>query len=105
VPPPPLRYRLIYGILCPVMKLVGLSCRQFAELAAHRFDRPLTKFENLRFRFHRMMCGLCRPLLAQLDALRKLTRCACRENQCAPPAVELPAATKQRIRETLEQEP
>lgn len=77
VPPPPLLYRLMQALMSPVMQMAGLSCRQFAELAATRLDRPLGRWESLRFHFHRAMCDLCRRLPAQLENLRALTRCAC----------------------------
>lgn len=106
--PPPLRYRMMHTILCPVMKLMGLSCRQFAELAAARMDRPLSGWESLRFRFHRAMCGLCRRLPVQLENLRTLTRCAvCDEDtgsaeSTEPGATTLDSEALQRIREALE---
>lgn len=104
--PPPRHYRVLHAILCPVMKLMGLSCRQFAELASFRMDRPLSRWESARFRFHRTMCGLCRRLPTQLENLRTLTRCACGGEGGHPPAgpaggVELSAEAHQRLRETL----
>ncbi len=107
VPAPPLRYRLVHTVMCPLMKLMGLSCRQFAELAAVRMDRPLRAREALRFRFHRALCSLCRPLPAQLENLRTLTRCACAHD--APPAepepaIELTPEARQRLRDALDAE-
>jgi predicted anti-sigma-YlaC factor YlaD len=103
--PPPLHYRVMHAVVCPVMKLFGLSCRQFAELASVRMDRPLTKLESLRFRFHRMMCGLCRNLPGQLANLRTLTRCVCQaepdEKPGAAEEADLSPEARQRLREAL----
>jgi len=113
VPSPGLFYRLTQGIMSPILKLCGLSCRQFAELAGVRLDRPLKWLETLRFRMHRIMCGVCRPLPKQLENLQKLTRCACENdfhNEDAKPGdVEasdgLSAEAKQKMRALLEKEP
>lgn len=82
---PPLHYRIMHAVMCPVMLLFGLSCRQFAELAAIRMTRALTKGESFRFRFHMSLCGLCRGLPRQLGNLRLLTRCICQEEHGAVP--------------------
>lgn len=68
-PPPPRAYRLMQAMMGPMMKHFGLSCRQFAELCSLRMDRPLTFSESLRYRFHAMMCGICRRLPAQFEAI------------------------------------
>lgn len=103
--PPPLRYRMMHAVMCPVMKLFGLSCRQFAELASVRMDRPLRKLESLRFLFHRAMCGLCRRLPGQLANLRTIIRCVCQadleEKPAAAEEADLSPKARQRIREAL----
>lgn len=58
------------AMMAPMMKRFGLSCRAFAELASLRMDRPLTTSESIRFRFHSMMCGVCRRLPSQFEAMR-----------------------------------
>lgn len=102
---PPIIYRVVFALMCPLMKLMGLSCRQFAELASARMDCPLTRWQSLRFRFHRAMCGLCRRLPNQLENLRVLTRHAC-EAEEEPPVdgVALSPEARQRLREALEAE-
>lgn len=72
VPPPPRSYRVSHRFMGPAMKLAGLSCRQFAELCAARCDRDLRAGEQWRFRFHRLMCGLCRSLPVQFESLHDL---------------------------------
>jgi len=75
-PPPPRGYRLMQVMMGPVLGAFGLSCREFAELSSLRMDRSLTVSEALRFRFHSMMCGVCRRLPAQFEAMRSfLHRC------------------------------
>lgn len=75
-PPPPRSYRLMQAMAAPMMKRLGLSCREFAKLASLRMDRPLTISETVRFRFHAMMCGVCRRLPSQFEAMRSvLHRC------------------------------
>jgi len=104
---PPLHYRMMQAVMCPVMKLFGLSCRQFAELAAIRMARDLTSGESLRFQFHRLMCGLCKGLPRQLEHLRILTRCVCQEEEdCAvppenPSAPDLSPEARTRIQQAL----
>ncbi|MFT5190460.1 MAG: hypothetical protein ACI957_003495 [Verrucomicrobiales bacterium] len=81
---------------------MGLSCRQFARLAALRLDRPLKTSEALRFRMHSMMCGICRTLPKQLEHLQKLTRSARVHDVCKPDDSEsserLSNDAKERIR-------
>ncbi len=96
----------MHAVMCPVMKLFGLSCRQFAELAAIRMTRALTKGESFRFRFHMDLCGLCRGLPRQLESLRLLTRCICQEEHGAfppgaPSAPDLSPEARSRIQQAI----
>lgn len=106
---PPLLYRMMHSVMCPVMKLFGLSCRQFAGLAAIRMIRDLSTGEAVRFQFHRSMCGLCRCLPRQLEHLRILTKCVCREADRAAspedaPAEDLTPEALARIQQALAEE-
>lgn len=75
-PRPPLRYRLMQALMGPVMRPLKMSCRDFAELCSVKMDRPLTFSESLRYRFHALMCGVCRRLPRQFDAIREaMTSC------------------------------
>ena len=58
------------ALLGPVMKPMRLSCRDFAELCSLKLDRPLTFSESFRYHFHALMCGVCRRLPRQFDAIR-----------------------------------
>lgn len=90
------------GMTWPLMKLMGMSCRHFAKLCSERLDRPLTWPENLRLRFHGLMCHVCRPLPRQFENLRRLTRC-CGQYPPAksPAAAELSPEAHATIREAL----
>jgi len=79
-PKPPVRYRLVQAMMGPLLKRVGLSCRQFAELASVRMDRPLTGSEAVRYRLHRIMCALCRRLPSQLEDVCTAARCSGRHD-------------------------
>lgn len=94
---------MMQAVMWPVMKLFGLSCRQFAELAAIRMARDMTARESLRFQFHRRICGLCKVLPMQLENLRILTRCVCQEEESsAPPTTpDLSHEALTRIRHAL----
>lgn len=105
-PPPPRGYRLMQAMMGPMMKRLGLSCREFAELCSLRMDRPLTLPESLRYRFHAMMCGICRRLPAQFDAIRSaLHSCERAETEVPIPDsldwASLDAAARERILERL----
>lgn len=86
----------------PMMKLLGLSCRQFAVLTSLRLDRPLTFIERLCFHMHSLLCHVCRPLPKQLENLRRLTRCCDQSHNEEPAATaSLPPEAEERIREAL----
>jgi len=73
-PRPSLGYRLMQAMAGPALKRMRLSCREFAFLCSLRMDRPLSFSERLRFRLHATMCGLCRLLPRQLEAIRSTVR-------------------------------
>ncbi len=89
-PKPPRSYRLMQALLGPVMKPMRLSCRDFAELCSLKLDRPLTFSESLRYRFHALMCGVCRRLPRQFDAIRDVMNSCyvCSENETDPDIAE-----------------
>ena len=105
LPPPRLSYRIIEGFLWPLMKLARMSCREFARLASERLDRPLTSGERLRYVFHRILCGVCRPLPRQLEHLRHLSHCCGHEHEAgASSQTEMPEDAAAKIREALNRE-
>ncbi|MEX2581389.1 MAG: hypothetical protein WD342_20195 [Verrucomicrobiales bacterium] len=102
-PPPPRGYRFVQTMMGPLMKRLGLSCREFAELASLRMDRPLTRSEAMRFRFHSLMCSVCRRLPGQFEAMRSVLRsCAVCDSQGITSSGEiLDSAVKERILASL----
>ena len=101
-PKPPLSYRIAHFLMGPFMKMAGLSCRHFAELCSSEMDRPLTRGERFRYRFHAMMCRLCRPLPLQFARLGEAVSCC---QMPVPPAreeVTLDPAVRERIFRSLE---
>lgn len=91
------------AMMWPVLKVLGMSCKQTFELCSEHMDRKLTAGESFRLRFHLMMCGVCRHLPAQFRGLRELVRHAC-EHDHAQEEVSgdpLPPEAKARIAEQL----
>lgn len=98
VPPPPRSYRVSHRLMGSAMKMAGLSCRQFAELCAVRCDRDLKPGEKWRFRFHRLMCGRCRSLPLQFEALHCLVgEIVGKEDPVGEAPVELSDEARERI--------
>jgi len=103
IPPPPITYRIMQAMMCPVLKTLGMCCRSAFCLCSEQMDRELTKGESIRLRAHLMMCGLCRRIPAQFDGLRSLVQ-AC-EHQDSHEEVSEASMTpeaKQRISEQIQ---
>jgi hypothetical protein len=77
LPPPPIAYRVMHAMMWPLLKMLGVSCKDTYQLCSEQMDRKLTPAESFRLRFHLMMCGACRHLPAQFSGLRKLVRSSC----------------------------
>lgn len=73
-PPPPRRYRALTVLERPFTRVAGITCRDFAGLSVVRLDRPLTPREHLRYRFHGIMCRLCREFGSQFELINELIR-------------------------------
>lgn len=98
LPPPPLTYRVMQAVMCPILKVLGLCCRSAFNLCSEQMDRELTKRESLRLRVHLSMCGLCSRLPAQFEGMRKLIKATCEhehEGDCC--SESLPEEAKERI--------
>lgn len=96
IPPPPLTYRIIEAIVSPIFHRLGLSCRNAYTLSCAKMDRSLTKHETLRLRTHLAICGICRSLPTQFEAMRCLIKASCERdtahdcsNECLPPESKL----------------
>lgn len=79
LPPPPVTYRMMQAVMCPILKITGLCCRSAFNLCNEQMDRELTKGESFRLRIHLMMCGLCCRLPAQFAGMRKLIQATCED--------------------------
>lgn len=75
IPLPPLRYRMMQAIMWPMMKLLGMTCKNAFDLASAQMDMPLTRTDKFRLRIHLLFCGICRKLPAQLANQRAWIRC------------------------------
>ena len=100
-PPPGLRYRLMQRLMCPLMSMMGISCRHFARLAAEQIDRPLTRRERIALRVHCLMCHVCRPLPGQFKHLHHLVRCCGEHVETGYKEMTLPSETKKAIEAEL----
>lgn len=104
-PQPPRSYRLMQAVMGPLLRALGMSCRDITELSAARLDRRLTLGESMKLRVHTMMCALCRPLPRQFANLRELVRLAHEDPPPDPdPGPELPAEARARIAASLPSE-
>lgn len=89
-PEPPAQYVKFQRVEAPIAHLTGLSCRHFARLTATKFDRPLTRTEELRYRFNRSFCGICARFAQQFSVLHELAQEV--ETETTPAELPDPAA-------------
>lgn len=103
-PPPRLSYRLMHAVMWPLLTPLRMSCRHFAQLCSERLDRPLTPYERLCLRMHRLVCGVCRPLPKQFEKLHHLVRCCGDHSEPEDSGTELSSEARAAIREALQNE-
>ena len=51
-----------------------LTCKQASQLLSQSLDRPLTRGERFRLRFHLLICKFCKRFGQQLIGLRTAIR-------------------------------
>ena len=51
-----------------------LTCKQASQLLSQSLDRPLTRGERLRLRFHLLICQICKRFGQQIVGLRTSIR-------------------------------
>ncbi len=73
-PAPPRRYRCVAILEAPLLRLAGLTCRDFARLKADSLDRPLRFSERARLGLHGGLCSLCRRFAEQFALIQSLSR-------------------------------
>ncbi len=106
LPPPPITYRMMQAVMCPILKVLGLCCRSTFNLCSEQMDRELTKSETLRLRVHLMMCGLCSSLPAQFRGMRTLIQaCECDHPHDETSDETMTQEAKQRIAAQLQSKP
>jgi hypothetical protein len=103
LPPPPITYRMMQAVMCPMLKVLGLCCRSAFNLCNEQMDRELTKRESLRLRVHLSMCGLCSRLPAQFRGMRSLIQACEHDRSHDETSYEsMTPEAKQRIAESLQ---
>ncbi len=80
-----------------------MSCERASQLISKSMDCPLTRRERLSLRIHLVLCGACRALRRQLQAIRLAAR---RSEQALEQAAQsagevLSAESRERIAQTL----
>jgi len=106
LPPPPITYRMMQAVMCPILKVLGLCCRSAFNLCSEQMDRELSKREALRLRVHLSMCGLCSRLPAQFRGMRALIQaCECDLPHDEPSGETMTEEAKQRIADQLKSKP
>ncbi len=82
-----------------------MSCRKATELISVSMDRPLTRGEKVKLRFHLVICTACRRYRRHVGLLRELL---CRSSLWLDPASltaeqRLTPEARSRIRQALQQ--
>jgi hypothetical protein len=101
--PTPKFYRALAAVAGPLEKILGITCRDFTQLASARLDRALTGGERVRYVLHRLACGLCRKQERRVQQLNRLAGDVLKR-AAAEPAVKLDDEARSRIRERLARE-
>ncbi len=69
----PMVYRLFAAVAGPLEKILGITCRDFTQLASAKLDQPLSAGERSRYLLHRLLCDICRR---QENRMRQLNHLA-----------------------------
>ncbi len=102
-PKPPRLYRLMAVLAGPLERVLGITCRDFTQLASEKLDRPLTPGERRRYFLHRLLCDICRRQERRMQQLNRLAgQSLKRAGEDA--AVKLADDARARLRECLAQE-
>lgn len=62
-------------------------------------DRPLTRSEKMRYRFHYLICTICRNFEKQIHALPELVRASFAAQEPAKPDPDFLAAVRAKLSE------
>lgn len=102
-PKPPHLYRLMAVLAGPLERVLGITCRDFTQLASEKLDRPLTPGERRRYFLHRLLCDICRRQEKRIQQINRLAGAAIRESS-RDTNVKLDNETLGRIRERVARE-
>jgi hypothetical protein len=77
-----------------------LDCKQASQIISQSLDRPLTMRERFALKLHLLICVYCKRFSQQMQTLRVAIKqmTASIENDNS---IEMPAATKHRIENSL----
>lgn len=78
-----------------------LNCKEFSTLASERLDRPLSLWDRVSIKMHRIMCPPCRRIQIQLEAIRNACHCIPEEDTDAGQPCRLPDDARLRIKDAL----
>lgn len=101
IPRPGLAYRMMQGLMWPLLLPLRMSCRHFANLCSARLDRPLTRYERFCLRMHGLICHVCRPLPQQFEMVHHLLQCCGEEAECHADEAPLSPNARAAIHEAL----
>ena len=101
--PTPKFYRALASVAGPLEKILGITCRDFTQLASTRLDRQLTGGERIRYFLHRLVCSLCRKQERRVQQLNQLAGDVLKR-ATDEPSVKLDDEARARIRESVARE-
>jgi hypothetical protein len=87
-----------------VVKILTLNCEDATFLASESLDRPLTIDESIAAGMHSLICPGCRRFTRQVRFLSEAARRFALAKG-ADGTSDLPAEAREKIRETLREEP
>jgi predicted anti-sigma-YlaC factor YlaD len=78
------------------MKLLNTSCKKATYLVSKKEEGKLTWLESIRLRSHLSICSLCRKFELQTAFIGRMAKEAAQQ-------LSLPAESKNRIKQSLEE--
>lgn len=78
-----------------------LNCKEFSALVSERLDRPLSFWDRVSIKMHRIMCPACHRIQIQLEAIRNACHCIPEEDTDTGEQCRLPDDARLRIKDAL----
>lgn len=104
LPPLPGSYQRSHRLLGPGLHKLHVSCRHFSDLTLQSMDRPLTRGEKFRSRFHFMICSVCRKFEKQMRSLPALVQASFADQEARKPDPEFLTSVRSKL-ERISKEP